>query len=86
MTTLTKKEMENFASIVAEKINKQVPFEKVIFSAQEAADYLDVSKTYLCQKLQHRVGFPRPIRFEEKRGKPKWFAADLAKWAEGNRV
>lgn len=78
-------ELDHLATLVAEKVGKQPPFEKVIFSAEESANYLKCSKGYLINKLQHKVGFPRPVRFEQK-GSPKWLAGDLLKWAEKNKI
>ena len=55
------------------------PFEFVIWSAEECAEYLRESKDYFLSHTRHKEGFPSEIP-----GKPKrWRAASVAAWALG---
>lgn len=55
-----------------------IPFEYVIWTADECAGYLRESKEYFLRTTRHMGGFPNPVSVGNKR--PRWRAQDIAEW------
>ncbi len=55
-----------------------IPFEYVIWDAQQCADYLGQSKVSFLKRTQWRVGFPSRCQIE---GHPRWNAKQVTEWA-----
>ena len=67
-----------------------VPFEQLIWSGEEVAEYLRVSYPQLRDRLRHVPGFPAPIpevRYanagRQHRLPARWRAVDVTRWALG---
>jgi hypothetical protein len=54
-----------------------VPFDLVIWTAQECADYLKQSRQEFLRITRHRPDFPRELQNRPRH----WQAAAVAKWA-----
>lgn len=73
---MTKDELwEKYAS------SNGVPFEYVIWDAQECADYLGISKSRFLRYRRYNEGFPKMVTKEDER--PRWRAADVVAWRLG---
>lgn len=67
-----------------------IPFSRVIWNAQDCADYLKISRTHFLNCVRHAQGFPEPIDMppyyvagKEKRMDPRWSAEAVTTWALG---
>lgn len=56
-----------------------IPFELVIWNADEVAEYLRLSKPYFLRTTRYAPGFPPPITGDHQR--PRWRAKAVAEWA-----
>lgn len=61
-----------------------VPPDRQLWSAEDAAAYLGVSKRTVAERYAPRPDFPRPIRLPSTggRGLLRWKAAEVMRWAE----
>lgn len=66
------------------------PFEYTVWSAQDCADYLKVSKSHFLNCIRYAEGFPAqlpipPYMVKDRKVTmdPRWRAADVAAWALG---
>jgi len=55
-----------------------VPFEYVIWSAQQCAEHLGQSKASFLKRTQWADGFPRRLQIP---GHPRWNAKQVTEWA-----
>lgn len=55
-----------------------VPFEYVIWNAQQCADYLGKDKATFLKRIQWQAGFPQRSQME---GHPRWNAKQVVEWA-----
>jgi hypothetical protein len=60
----------------------QIPFELVIWDAQECAEYLREEKSTFLKSTQYLDGFPARAA---KPGQPRWPAKKVCEWAIGSR-
>ena len=60
--------------------NSPLPFDRVIWSAQQCADYLGQSYSHFVKRTQYAEGFPARCPIP---GQPRWRAAAVAGWALG---
>jgi hypothetical protein len=56
-----------------------VPFEFLLWDAQDCADYFKLSKEYFLRNTRHSEGFPKPVSKDNE--KPRWRAKAVAAWA-----
>ena len=54
------------------------PFDKVIWTAEECAEYLRQEKATFLKVTQYRPGFPPRLHIP---GQPRWRAAAVTDWA-----
>jgi predicted DNA-binding transcriptional regulator AlpA len=54
-----------------------VPFDRVIWGAQECADYIGLSRQEFLRTIRHKPDFPRELRMPRR-----WRAADVVAWKE----
>lgn len=60
-----------------------VPFDRVIWSAEQCAEYLGQEKASFLKRTQWRPGFPARL---EKHKQPRWKAIEVTEWAlSGNK-
>ena len=57
-----------------------VPFDRVIWDAEDCANYLKVEKMTFLKRTQYAEGFPDRLPIP---GKPRWRAAAVTQWALG---
>lgn len=57
-----------------------VPFELVVWSAEECAEYLRQAPATFLKRTQHIPGFPARLPIP---GQPRWQAQAVAEWALG---
>lgn len=65
-----------------------IPFDRIIWDAEQCAEYLGVSKTHFLNALQYAEGFPPPLPIppytsggRERRMDSRWKAEAVAAWA-----
>lgn len=61
-----------------------IPFDRVIWDAADAAAYLKQSKAYFLRVTRYAAGFPEPIPSSDG-GRPKWRALAVSEWALGTK-
>lgn len=61
-----------------------IPFEYIIWTADECAEYLRESKEYFLRTTRHITGFPKPLGVGNKR--PRWRAKEVTEWYVGQKV
>jgi predicted DNA-binding transcriptional regulator AlpA len=59
------------------------PWDKVLWTAEEIADYLRVSPRTVREVYAPQPGFPRPVSPGRHL---RWYAHEVAEWVEGTRV
>ena len=60
-----------------------IPFDRVIWNAQQCADYLGQSYSTFVKRTQHLDGFPPRCPIP---GQPRWPAQKVTEWALGSRT
>lgn len=67
-----------------------IPFDRVIWSAEECAAYLGVSKIHFLNALQYADGFPKPLPpltysagSKRRQMASRWQAQAVSDWALG---
>lgn len=61
-----------------------VPFEYVIWDADDCAAYFKISKDKFLRHKRHQQGFPKPVTEDEEQ--PRWRAVSVAAWAVKQEV
>lgn len=68
----------------------EIPFDRVIWNAEDCARYLGVSKTHFLQAIRHAQGFPKPLPIppypvggKVRTMDPRWSAVAVTGWALG---
>ena len=62
-----------------------VPFEHVLWTVEEVANYFQISPKNIAQRLTSQPSFPRPLVIPRADGgnlHPRWRAKDVVSWAE----
>jgi predicted DNA-binding transcriptional regulator AlpA len=75
--------IERIATAVAARV--KVPLGVQLWSSDEIAAYLCVSKRQAAEKIVMLPGFPQPIRLpvlKGGRGHPRWKAAEVIEWVD----
>lgn len=57
-----------------------IPFEYVIWSSKECAEFLNITRTQFISETKYKDGFPRDLCSGQ--GHPRWRAMDVMAWAE----
>lgn len=70
------------ADEIAKKLRVLPPPEKVIWTPEQCAEYLGVSKLHFVNRVSKTYEFPAPIKLpsEGGRGHSRWYAADVQEW------
>jgi hypothetical protein len=58
----------------------EIPFDRVIWTAQQCADYLGQSYSQFIRRTQYAAGFPKRCPTP---GQPRWRAQAVTAWAIG---
>lgn len=56
-----------------------IPFEYLIWDAEDCAQYFRQSKEHFLRHTRHSEGFPSPVSRDDQR--PRWRAKSVAEWA-----
>ena len=57
--------------------DEMIPFDRVIWNAQQCADYLDQTRQEFLRTTRHAEGFPKELP-----GRPRhWRALEVSNWA-----
>lgn len=78
-------ELQQLAVEIAERLPQPIPLSVKLWSAQNIADYLGVSKRQVMERIAPHPKFPAPIRLpsvEATRGNPRWKAIEVIAWTE----
>jgi predicted DNA-binding transcriptional regulator AlpA len=73
---------EKLADEIAKKMRVLPPPEKVIWTPEQCAEYLGVSKLHFVNRVSKIYGFPAPIKLpsEGGRGHARYYAVDVQTW------
>lgn len=74
---------ERLAEAVAVRLAKAPPFELVVWSGKECAEYLKVSRAQFMDRTSKHHEFPAALRMPTESGgggHPRWFARDVIAW------
>jgi predicted DNA-binding transcriptional regulator AlpA len=63
--------------------HKQVPWESVLWDAEDIAAHIKVSPRTVAEKYAPRPGFPRPVH--PGGGHARWYAHEILDWVESTR-
>ena len=58
-----------------------IPFDRLIWDAQDCASYLKQEKSTFLKRTQYAEGFPARLNIP---GQPRWSAKSVAEWALGD--
>lgn len=56
-----------------------IPFDYVLWDAEDCAVYFKISKDLFLRKKRHQPGFPSPVSGDNEL--PRWSAKQVAEWA-----
>lgn len=73
---------EKLADAIANKLRLLPPPDKIIWEAEQCAQYLRVSERHYVDRLSKSYGFPSPIKLPSEKGKghARWYAKDIQDW------
>jgi len=61
-----------------------IPFDYLLWSAEDCAEYFGISKDYFLRKKRNQPGFPNPV--SEDNEQPRWSAKSVAAWATKQHI
>lgn len=79
---------EKLAEAIAHKLSLLPPPDKVIWNADQCADYLGISRRHFVDKVSKLWGFPAAIKLPTdtgSRGHDRWHAADIQSWVSQHK-
>lgn len=74
---------EKLADAIARKMAALAPPDKVIWTAEQCAEYLGISRRHYVDKVSKSWGFPAAIKLPTdtgSRGHDRWYAIDVQDW------
>jgi len=74
---------EKLADAIARKMFAAPPPDKVIWTADQCADYLGMSRRHFVDKVSKIWGFPAAIKLPTdtgSRGHDRWYSIDVQDW------
>lgn len=77
--------LDSLAAAIARHTARRIPLAVDLWSTAEIAAYLKCSERYVLDNFAARPDFPPAVRLPgkgERRGHPRYKAADVIKWAE----
>ena len=74
-------DLTQLAAEIAEHLPATLPLSVQLWSADVVAQYLDMKKRYVLEKLLVRPDAPKPIRMYNS-GQPRYKALEVIAWAE----
>lgn len=79
---------EKLADAIAQKLRLLPPADKVIWNADQCAEYLGISRRHYVDRVSKTWGFPAAIRLPTEtgsRGHDRWYAADVQEWVSQHK-
>ena len=80
--------IEALVERIVEALERRKPrkLEETLWSVEQIAGWLSLSKVTVELRVVTRPGFPAPIRpVDTKQAQRRWFASDVVEWARGNQ-
>lgn len=74
---------EKLADAIARKMVAAPPPDKVIWTADQCAEYLGISRRHFVDRVSKAWEFPAAIKLPTdngSRGHDRWYAAEIQKW------
>lgn len=74
---------DKLADAIVQRLRALPPADKIIWSADNCADYLGVSRRHYVDKVSKTWGFPAAIKLPTEtgsRGHDRWYAVDVQQW------
>lgn len=79
---------EKLAEAIAHKLSLLPPPDKIIWTAEQCADYLGVGRRHFVDRVSKQWGFPAAIKLPTdtgSRGHDRWYAADIQNWVSQHK-
>ena len=74
---------EKLADAIAQRLALLPPPDKVIWNADQCAEYLGISRRHYVDRVSKTWGFPAAIKLPTdggSRGHDRWYASDVQNW------
>lgn len=79
---------EKLAEAIARKLSMKTPPDKVIWTADQCAEYMGMSRRHFVDKVSKTWGFPAAIKLPTEtgsRGHDRWHAIDVQSWVSQHK-
>lgn len=77
---------ENLIERLIMALENRRPLSETLWSVDQIAQWLGLSKTTVEMRVVTRPGFPTPFRpVDSKQAQRRWFANDVLGWARSNK-
>ena len=79
---------EKLAEAIARKLVTQPPADKVIWTAEQCAEYLGMSRRNFVDRVSKSWEFPAAIKLPSEtgsRGHDRWYAIDIQNWVSTHK-
>lgn len=74
---------DKLADAIVQRLRMLPPADKIIWTADQCADYLGMSRRHYVDSVSKTWGFPTAIKLPTdngSRGYDRWYAADVQQW------
>jgi predicted DNA-binding transcriptional regulator AlpA len=74
---------DKLADAIVQKLRVLPPADKIIWTADQCADYLGMSRRHYVDRVSKTWGFPAAIKLPTDNGSrsyDRWYAADVQQW------
>lgn len=80
--------IDKLSRAIISNVAPKVPFDKLLWSADDCAEYLRMDKKTFVQYYAPHPNFPKRIHLERAEGKGKilWRAQEIVEWATRRRA
>lgn len=85
---MTDIDYEKLADAIARKMVAAPPPDKVIWTADQCAEYLGVCRRHFVNRVSKLWGFPAAIKIPTEtgsRGYDRWYAIDVQQWVSTHK-
>lgn len=79
---------DKLADAIVQRLRVLPPADKIIWTADQCADYLGISRRHYVDKVSKTWGFPAAIKLPTEigsRGHDRWYAVDVQQWVSQHK-